>query len=88
MLVVVGTCGAAFGIALRSFFSDVDQFGTVESTFTVLFDAALGQHNFTIFDSGTSSQPYRSLGVALFIIYILLMQVVLLNMIIAQMTVS
>lgn len=55
-------------------------FENFEDTFLVLFDAALGQHDLTIFQNA----PYHGLGVFLFILYISMTMVVLLNLVIAN----
>ena len=79
MISVVG-----FGIAFRGIFPYVDRFSSLEKTILVLFDAALGQHDFTIFED----EPLHEFGIVLFFVYIAITMVVLLNLVIATFSVS
>lgn len=80
-----------FGIAFHSLFkyesvknadSDDMKFVTPASTFLTLFDAALGEHSFEIFDRS----PHRGYGVFLMVVFIALVMIVLLNLVIARMS--
>jgi len=74
-----------FGIAFYGLFhKEVTQFSTVPYTVRTLLDAALGQHEFDIF----SKKKNEFVGSMLFAIYILFSMLILMNLIIAKMSVS
>ena len=53
---VLLTSVAGFAIACHGLFQDTYNYSTIELTIRYLFDAALGQHDFTIFDSQNIQQ--------------------------------
>lgn len=71
-----------FGIALHGMFPNLDEFSSVARTFLALFDAALGQHTFGIFEN----KEYQFIGEILMASYIVLVMIVLINLIIARMS--
>jgi len=71
-------------MAFRGLFPENSHFLNTGMTIRTLFDASLGQHDFTIFDD----EPIPAVGVALLFIFICLTMVILLNLVIARMTVS
>lgn len=91
-----------FGIALHGIFPDIKEktFSNVGQTFLTLFDAALGQHNFSVFDreddnnilnTSLPSDSFKDwfkqfVGASLMVSYIVLVMIVLLNLIVARMT--
>jgi len=72
-----------FGIAFHSLFRDLDGFRSTGATVLTLFDAALGGHEFQPFRGHT----YEDVGVAVMIVYVVFVVIILLNLIIARMTV-
>lgn len=72
-----------FGIALHGMFPE-KSFGSVGLTFLTLFDAALGQHEFEVFDG---QDPFvQFVGSSLMVLYIVFVMIVLLNLIVARMS--
>jgi hypothetical protein len=68
-----------FGLAFHCQFPQHKSFSSFKETMIVLFDAAIGDHDFEIFDGD-------SVGIAMMIGYIVLLSLVLLNLVVARMS--
>jgi hypothetical protein len=76
-----------FIVALTAFYSlfpnlHGKNFSTITKTFLTLLDAALGSHDFSVFE-GTG---YDFIGTGLMVVYIVLVTIILLNLVIARMS--
>jgi hypothetical protein len=80
-LIVFLTVLLGFGIAFGSLFPRLEtaNFNTIPQTFLTLFDAALGDHDFSIFNGS-------KIGISLMVLYTVLVMIVLLNLVIARMS--
>ena len=83
-MIVFIVCVIGFVVVLHGLFQDLPNFKDYEHTLRALFDAAVGQHDFTEFDYG----PNHYLGIFIMGTYITLTMVVLINLVIARMAVS
>ena len=84
LIAVVGFAISFHGLFKHAMTDDETRtFETLEQTMKVLFDAALGQHDFTMFQN----EPYQYWGEILFAVYITITMVVLLNLVIATFSV-
>jgi len=84
--VVLLTTIAGFAIAFHGLFHDLYNFHNIEMTARTMFDALLGQHDFSIYDNN-SNNSLHYVGIVLYFVYITLTMVVLINLIIARMAV-
>ena len=85
LIAVVGFAVAFHGMFKYAVSDDGSRtFESFEQTILVLFDASLGQHDFTMF----KNEPYHYLGEILFILYMMMTMIVLLNLVIATFSVS
>ena len=84
---VLLTSVAGFAIAFHGLFHDLDNFRTIEMTIRTMFDASLGQHDFSIYDDNSNSSLHY-VGIVLYFVFITLTMVVLINLVIARMAVS
>lgn len=82
-LLVFMTCILGFGIAFHSLFPTLDGFQSASATFLTLFDAALGNHDFSLF---AAESAHETIGIVLMMVYTILVMIVLLNLIIARMS--
>ena len=85
-LLVLLTSVAGFAIAFHGLFHDLYNFHTIEMTFRTLFDAALGQHDFSIFDNNSNDWLHHA-GITLYFLFITFTMGVLINLVIARMAV-
>jgi len=76
-----------FIVSLRGLFPEIHAFSSFDSTCLVLFDAALGLHEWKMFDEEPVS-PFRPVGILLQFVYVSVTMILLLNLIIARMAVS
>jgi len=88
IIVVFLVCMFGFALAFHGLFrtapnhDGVYKFDTFLNTLIVLFDATLGQHDFTMFDD----DPYYNTGIILFFLYIIITVVGLMSVVIAAFT--
>jgi len=86
-LVVFVVSVFGFGICFRGLFPSMSQFSNFYETALTLFNAALGNFDLTTFSANTATS-YKFVGVALMVMYVLGTDILLINLIIARMTVS
>jgi hypothetical protein len=68
-----------FGLAFHCKFPNHERFGSFRETMVVLFDAAIGDHDFAMFDGD-------GIGEIMMVGYIVLLSLVLLNLVVARMS--
>lgn len=81
--VVFLVCILGFGICLRGIFSDVEAFATVGGTFVTMYDAAIGNVDYSFFHG---TRPFDTFGTVMMAIFVAMTTIILLNLLIARMS--